>query len=243
MQTCIGMLGTCSGEVKPAAQDNCFTNTDDNCNGKVGDGCPDHLVIGTPRSLGGEGNPTGGGPFSLRCPANAYLTKVLVYADTTDARVGGLDIACATPALVRGVSSYSVTPTPVAATPDHWYASHVDTTSNNTTLVPPVYFDCGTTSFSPGWWSVGTSASVSPAGDFALGMQCATGALTLSATNQLTINLTKQGTATYYGYPGSGTFFEEDCAANEVLIGYDGRSGSWFDLIQPVCAPLQVVYK
>jgi hypothetical protein len=244
MQTCIETLGPCSGEVKPAVQDNCFTGTDDNCNGTVGDGCPDHLATGTPRALGTDGNPAGGGPFSLRCPANSYVTKVVVYADTTDATgwIGGLDIACATPTLVRGVSRYTVTPTPVTPTPDHWYAKHVNLSANNTTVSPPLNFDCGTSSFSPGWWSVGTSVNAAAGGVESVGMQCATGTLTLSATNQLTLALLKQGTATHYGYT-TGTSFDEDCAANEVLIGYDGRSGWYFDEIQPVCAPLQVVYK
>ena len=46
----------------------------------------------------------------------------------------------------------------------------------------------------------------------------------------------------FVGFNG-GTAFEDDCATNEVLIGYDGRSGAWLDAIQAICAPLVTVYK
>src|SRR5262245_738345 len=39
-QTCIGALGSCAGEVKPAAQEDCFNDLDDDCDGVVNNGCP-----------------------------------------------------------------------------------------------------------------------------------------------------------------------------------------------------------
>ena len=50
-QTCIGALGSCDGEVQPAAVENCFNDLDDDCDGVVNNGCPDHLTTGTPRLL------------------------------------------------------------------------------------------------------------------------------------------------------------------------------------------------
>jgi hypothetical protein len=73
-------------------------------------------------------------------------------------------------------------------------------------------------------------------------MFCEAGTLTLSPTNQLGFSFTKQGNGTAIGYNGANNF-EDDCAANEVLIGYDGRSGNWFDALQAVCALLVVTYK
>src|SRR3954470_17848168 len=75
-QTCIGALGSCDGQVKPAAVENCFNDLDDDCDGVVNNGCPDHLVTGAAHALTLHGNPAGGAAFQLRCPANAYLTKV-----------------------------------------------------------------------------------------------------------------------------------------------------------------------
>ena len=54
-QSCIGTLGACKGEVLPAAYDNCFTATDDDCNGAIGKGCPQALTIGADRALAGAG--------------------------------------------------------------------------------------------------------------------------------------------------------------------------------------------
>src|SRR6478752_5216053 len=48
------------GAVKPAAQEDCFNDLDDDCDGVVNNGCPDHLTTGTPHLLTARGN-TGGG--------------------------------------------------------------------------------------------------------------------------------------------------------------------------------------
>jgi hypothetical protein len=212
--------------------ENCFNDLDDDCDGTVNNGCPDHLTTGTPVALTLRGSASGGGAFSLRCPANSYVTKIVVYGDSADQYIAGVDIACASPTLVRGASSYTVTPTPVAASPSTQRANNVTTSVNST-------FDCGTASFNPGWYVPGDSEST---GLDDLGMSCAAGALTLSATNQLGITFTKRTNTGVAGY-SFGSPFEDDCGAGQVLIGFDGRDGNWFDAIQPVCAPLQVVYK
>jgi hypothetical protein len=234
-QTCIGSLGTCDGEVKPAAQEDCFNDLDDDCDGVVNNGCPNTLTLGTPRALTLRGSATGGSAFSLRCPAGQFVAKSVTYADDADVCLGGIDIYCATPTLVRGATAYSITET-VSATALTAHATNINTGENAT-------FDCGATGFVPAWYVDGESdASFTNA----LGSSCATTVLTLSATNQLTFTFTKQaGGGNYYGYLGlsGASKFEDTCNNGEVLIGWDGRKGNGMDATQAVCAPLQVVYK
>src|SRR5438445_412349 len=85
--------------------------------------------------------------------------------------------------------------------------------------------DCA--GFIPGWWTTFQYDTGSSGAVTALGTFCESGTLTLSATNQLSFSFTKQGNGTAIGYAGANSV-EDDCAANEVLIGYDGRSGNWF---------------
>ncbi len=234
MQTCIGALGSCDGQVLPLPLENCFNDLDDDCDGVVNNGCPDHLTTGTPRALTAHGNAAGGTAFSLRCPANAYLTKIVVYAEkvNTDGYDAGVDIVCATPTLVRGTSSYTVMPTAATANPATNHGGNIDTTLNGP-------FDCGTASFSPGFYVQGLADA---GGIDSFGMSCGVGSLTLDNRNQLSISITKSGSLGYYGY-NFGTAFEDDCMAGEVLVGIDGRMGNWDDEAHGVCAPLQVVYK
>jgi len=229
---CAGGVPTCVPDALAQVQEICFNDLDDDCDGTINNGCPDHFVTGTPRQLTAHGNATGGNPFSLRCPANSFLTKITQFGDGIDGYLSGLDIFCGAPTLVRGPSSYSVTVAAVTASP----ASIRGVTSAGATSS----FDCGT-GFVPGWWTTGEYDS---AGLDKLGMFCGTSAVSLSPTNQLTVTLTKQGTGVPDGYAFAGTTpFEDDCAQGEVLIGYDGRSGDWIDQLQAVCAPLSVVYK
>lgn len=228
-QTCIGSLGTCGGEVLPAAVENCFNDLDDDCDGKINNGCPDKLTTGTPRVLTAHGG-NGGGAFTLRCPANSYVTKITVYG-SSDTYIGGLDIVCGGPTLVRGTGSYTVTVAAVAATPNTQRGANVVTGAGN-----EFTYDCGA-GFVPGWWFPGASDT----GVDRVGLQCASTALSFSPTNQLTVAMTKQGTADSAGY-NFGTLFEDTCNANEVLIGYDGRKGNHFDQLAAVCAPLVTTY-
>jgi hypothetical protein len=231
MQTCIGAAGTCQGEVLPAAQEDCFNDTDDDCDGVVNNGCPDHLTTGTPVGLTARGNTTGGSAFSLRCPANDVVTKIIVYGDDSDEFVGGLDVYCASLTLVRGASTYSVTET-ASATVLMQHATNITTGDAGP-------FDCGTGAFAPASYVNGLAEST---GIDAFGNSCSTGALALGSDNKLAITFTKQASLTDAGY-NFGTAYEDDCAAGSVLIGFDGRSGNFVDSITPVCAPIQVVYK
>jgi hypothetical protein len=231
MQTCIGSLGSCDGEVKPAAQENCFNDLDDDCDGVVNNGCPDHLTTGTPAALTARGSNAGGSAFQLRCPAGQYVAKSIVYGDDSDETIGGMDLFCATPSLARGTSSYSVTET-VSATALMRHASHITTGQSFT-------FDCGT-AFSPGFYVNGQDET---GAIDAIGHSCAATALTFGTDNKLTITLTKQTSLGDAGYLQFGTAYEDDCPAGSVLIGFDGVSNTRFESLTAVCAPLQVVYK
>ncbi len=232
MQTCIGATGTCQGEVLPAAQEDCFNDLDDDCDGVVNNGCPDHLTTGTPVGLTARGDTSGGTAFSLRCPANNVVSKIIVYGDDTDEAVGGIDVFCSSLTLVRGASTYTVTETQ-SATALTRHAGDI-----NTGEAGP--FDCGTTGFAPASYVNGQATSAEAI--FAFGSSCSTGALALGTDNKLTITFTKQASLTDAGY-GIGTAYEDDCAAGSVLIGYDGRSNSYMNSLQPICAPIQTVYK
>jgi hypothetical protein len=106
------------------------------------------------------------------------------------------------------------------------------------TADPAGLTDCGT-GFSPGWWTAGQADTTTVRG---LGMFCASASINFSANNQLTFSFAKTGTGTFKTFAG-GTPFEDDCNPDEVLVGYDGRSGDFLDAVQAVCAPLQTVYK
>jgi hypothetical protein len=106
--------------------------------------------------------------------------------------------------------------------------------------------DCGSSGVVAAWY---ISGSYDPGGSGvdgidSFGMSCAQGSLNFNSdTNQLTFSFSKLSpNAVFTAYNG-GTAFEDDCMSNEVLIGYDGRDGSWLDSLAAVCAPLVTVYK
>jgi hypothetical protein len=211
--------------------ENCFNDLDDDCDGVINNGCPDHIALGTPRLLTVRGGP-GGSPFSVRCPSDSYVIKSDIFEDATNKWITGVTIYCAAPTLIRGSSSYSVMLTPVSSTPS--YKGSATTGLIGTS-------DCGTSGFVAGWGITGKSETN---GLDALGMVCANGGVAFSASNQLTFSFTANGTgANFVADPSHGTAFEDDCAPGEALIGYDGGSSSSPYWVQAVCAPLVVVYK
>jgi hypothetical protein len=165
------------------------------------------------------------------CPPATFVVKTRNYLDSVDAEIGGVGVFCVTPTLVRGTSSYSVTLSAVKSTPD---ASVQGSGVNG----QDDQFACSGTGLVAGWWVQGYSSSYVDG----LGMSCAVGSLSLGSDNKLTITMTKQASLGV-GYYTQSTPFEDDCAANEVLVGYQTRNGAWLDNVRAVCAPLQVVYK
>jgi hypothetical protein len=232
-QSCVGTLGDCSGEVRPATED-CFNDLDDDCDGKVNDGCPASVAVGTARSLPAQGSQTTGTAHSARCPNGAFVTRAQIYFDDLDLAVTGVAVYCATPTLTRGTGSYNLGATPTSATP---MASFAGTIVSST----PVDANCGTgaSGLTGGFTVQGRADS---AGVYGLGMYCGDSQVSLSADNKLSITLAKSSSGSYQEYP-LGAAFEASCADNEVLVGFDGRTGKWANEIQPICAPFLIKYQ
>ena len=231
-QSCVGSLGACSGEVVPAAHDDCFAMTDNDCDGTVGNGCPDALTIGADRTLTGAGG-TAGTASTVHCPKGAFVTRVDSWFDDVNQHVSGVSIYCATATLVQGASSYSVTLT--ASTP----APYQEATG---TVMPTDERDddCGTTGLTAITYSVGL-ADTSIEG---LGNHCGTSAVTLQADNTLAIDFTTSGDGTYNTWTNQpGTFFDQACNSNEVVVGFAVRTGAWLFNIKPICAAIGVTYR
>jgi hypothetical protein len=232
-QTCTGTLGTCTGEVIPALVENCFNSDDDDCSGTVNNGCPIGLALGGDRPLGGIGGPGGGGPNPVHCPAGAFVTRVDSWFDNGDAHASGVSIFCATPSLVQGASSYSVTLTPNQPAPYATITGSKGPLSKRTD-------DCGIVGLTAITYTVGLADSFVEG----LGAHCGTSAVTLKPDNTIAFNFVTQNDTSYdYFPPPVGSFFSSSCNPNEVVVGYTARTGSWMDNLQPICAALTVTYK
>jgi hypothetical protein len=230
-QSCVGTLGACTGEVVPAAHDNCFTATDDDCNGVTGNGCPQAFTLGADRTLAAVGG-TGGATTTVHCPTGAFVTRVDSWFDDADEHASGVSIYCATPTLVRGASSYSVTLTPSSPAP-YQKATGAGATDERDD-------DCGTT----GLTAITSTTGLADNAIEGLGNHCGTSAVTLAADDTLTIDFTASGNTDYNAWTdSSGTFFDSACNSNEVVVGFTVRIAAWLDSIRPICAALQVTYK
>lgn len=221
-QTCVGALGACTGEVVPATVENCFNTIDDDCNNKVNDGCPTQVVIGTPVALTARGGGGGGGQVQALCPANEIATGAYLYFDDDSQEIAGVGVDCSTVTLVKSSTDYSLQLVAAAEPTASFYGGHVNEAGP---------YDCPSGQIA--------MATQSDDGSFVdgLGIYCATDKLTLSASNQLTVALTKQATAWGYDY-GGDTQHEDDCAAGDVLVGFYGHDGAYLDSFTAVCAPL-----
>jgi hypothetical protein len=230
-QSCIGTLGACKGEVLPAAHDNCFTGTDDDCNGAIGNSCPQALTIGADRALAAAGG-TGGAASTVHCPKGAFVTRVDSWFDDIDQHVSGVSIYCAVPSLVQGASSYSVTLTPSTPSP-YQKAAGVGATDERTD-------DCGTTGLS----AITSTTGLADTYVEGIGNHCGTSAVTLAGDNTITFSFVPSGDTSYNAWSNStGNFFDEACNSNEVIVGFALHIGGWLFNIKPICAALQVTYK
>jgi hypothetical protein len=210
--------------------ENCFNDIDDDCNGKINDGCPNTVTVGTPVPLAAYGSSTLGDPQSAFCPAGAIATGVRFHVDDFDSVMAGAGVFCATPTLVRGASSYSIALTAIPG-PSADFAGLYEDGSFDTS--------CAAGAFQPVWGGrVNTDGSYV----YGLGMDCADGTLSLSATNKLTISFTPKNAPLGQDY-ARGSEYTPNCPNGSALVGYKGRAGNVLDQIQPVCAPLVVTYK
>ena len=214
--------------VCPAVVENCFNDIDDNCNTTINDGCPNTITVGAPVPLIAYGG-SGGGAVSAMCPAGQVVTGVRFIYDDNAYAMAGVGIACSTPTLVRGTSSYSVTMSGGSTIAAQFYGTGYTG-----------YFGdvCDATQFQVAWNTLMDTGTFV----YGLGMDCALGVLTLSSSNQLSINFAGLGNNFGFDY-GGGTQHPQACPASSALVGFNGHDGSYLDQIQPVCAPLIITYK
>ncbi len=235
-QSCVGTLGMCMGAVLPMKTENCFNELDDDCDGTANNGCPSSLSIGTSDPLVARGG-SGGSVASSMCPAGSLVTAVQVTLSAIGVSPGyviSVQPSCATPTLQKNTSDYSVVLTPTTS-PAPMLGTDAARTGSS-------WITCAT----PGSFANGTQGSVENDGRTvieSIGANCATLALTLDATNKLQLAMTPDtidsGSASVQV---TGTVWTDSCGANEVLIGFQGRTGAQMDQIQGVCAPLTVNY-
>ena len=230
VQTCTGTLGACNGEVLPSPHENCFNTTDDDCDGKLNNGCPDHVTLGATTPLAAQGG-GGGSAATAMCPPGAFVTHTTMYFDGSTAHAAGVGVFCAAPALVQGASTYSITLTQLTPAPSVLIGG-------NNGYSQFFEFDCGITGLVGGSYLLGQSDNFVEG----LGMQCSNGTVNFAADNTLTFTFTETGATNYQTFSG-GAQFRDDCPANQLLVGYNLRLGDYMDQIQAVCAPLVTVYK
>lgn len=236
-QTCTGALGACEGEALPngvsdggvgTPVEDCFNNLDDDCDGLVNNGCPVSLHLGPNRALTARGG-SGGGFHAVLCPTNEFAYAANIYFDHDDAHASGVEIFCAAMTLNQGVSSYTVSLSSDSAADPNALGS--GTTNLDDSI------NCGIGSLTGLTWLVGQTDT------WVEGFKpyCGNGTMTFNADNTLTFSFTRTGAGNFLTYPG-GTQFQDNCASNEVLVGFNVRDGAWMDQIQAVCAPIQVTY-
>lgn len=242
-QSCVGALGDCADEGLPnviadggVPVEDCFNDTDDDCDGLVNNGCPLAVTVGSPRVLAGAGG-SGGTAKSIECPAGAFVTRVDSWFDNSDAKASGVSIYCATPSLVQGASSYSVTL--AANTPAPYATEHgsADPSIQRTD-------DCGISGLTAITYSLGLSDTWVEA----MGHHCGQSAVTLNANNTISFSFSNvpygNPPGDYNAYANSpGTFFSRACNASEVVVGFSLRDGSYLDNIAPICASLVTSYQ
>ncbi|MEO8875065.1 MAG: hypothetical protein ABI461_05715 [Polyangiaceae bacterium] len=232
VQSCSDTTGACTGETTAAAHENCFNNLDDDCDGLINNGCPNSISIGANAPLTARGG-GGGGAVSVHCPTGALVTRVDSYFDNDDAKVSGVGIYCATPSLIQGASSYSVTLTPNTPAP---YQVQTGSHSNSNQRTD----DCGITGLTSMRTLIGNYDTFVEA----TGSYCGTSTVTLNADNSIGFSFTDASSTIYTGYsPYPGTFARDTCPAGQVIVGYNLHHGAYLDNIQVVCAPLVVNYK
>jgi hypothetical protein len=236
-QSCIGTLGTCTGQVLPKPED-CFNNVDDDCDRDVNNGCPASLSVGQSDALVARGG-AGGNPVTALCPSGAVVTGVQIQlsaVNTSPGYVISVQPSCAVPQLVRGAKDYSVTMMSVD--------SSMMMTGTDAARPGSAHITCAASGLAAAAGTRGSVLSKDRTVIESLGINCSTAALAFDgATNQLSVafahDAADSGAASVQV---QGTPWDDSCGAGEVLIGFQGRTGAQMDQVQGVCAPLTVTY-
>jgi hypothetical protein len=235
-QSCIGALGPCMGAVTPQPE-SCFNEADDDCDGHINNGCPNGLHLGDPIALIARGG-SGGDPATSMCPAGSVVVGVDVQLSATDKKPGyvvALQPSCAVPALVRGDAAYSISAMPVSS--PKAMAGKDGARAGSSRL------DCAAAGMSPVNGTQGTVFASGRTVIESVGVDCALLAPTLDADNKLQLSFTPDpNTSGVAAVQQDGTPWNDRCGAGEVLVGFQGRTGSQMDQIYGICAPLVIDY-
>jgi hypothetical protein len=185
------------------------------------------LSLGVDRHLtlaGGEG----GGPKTGHCPSGTFVTRVDSYDDGRHA--SGIVFYCATPKLVRGDASYSVSLTQMT--------SGQALEPGNTSTVFGRTDQCILSGLSAMTQTVG-QADIYIEG---LGHHCGVSTVNLGSDAAPVFDFKGDGDTSYTTWGDGGKRFDLACQSNEVVVGFDVQQGAWLNGIAPICAVLDVVY-
>ena len=262
-QSCIGILGDCQGQVLPAAKESCSNDLDDNCDGKVNNGCPLSIGIGTARPLAplvGAGGNANAKDLNVKCPADSFLTGLVLEFYDAMFQVAGIRLGCSKATLTRtATGTYTLATQAVMPSPYVSLIADPPATGTGT----PITVACAGLGLRAvfsmrGSYDVKLLAGSQVGGITGLFATCGSATAMLNADNTLSLAMAKVGSETGYDYGpsvGATAVSWVGCAANEVMIGFNGRvstcgqissdppvTASCLDKVQPVCAPLAVNY-
>jgi hypothetical protein len=235
-QSCIGKLGVCMGAVLPAPE-SCFNQLDEDCDGHVNNGCPMAVTIGLPDLLIARGG-SGGGVAASLCPTGSLVTGLDVQLSANNVNPGyviSVQPTCATPTLMHDATAFSVALTPIAG-PAAMSASDAARAGVSHIL-------CGGSGLAV---ASGAQGSITTSGRTVVesaGLDCSNITVALDADNRLQLGFVPD--TVHSGVASvqvSGAVWNDACGAGEVLVGFQGRTGSQMDQIQGLCAPLSVKY-
>jgi hypothetical protein len=247
--TCTAGGAVCTPDHVARASELCHDDSDDDCDGRVNNGCPDHLALGAERRLTPRGGSGGSTVKSLRCPAGSFVVNAGMWGSNSNAAATGIEIACASLSLVDSGSSYTLAKQVLPGTLRAQAGNAAQTYRGISTAA-----DCAGNNLRAGTWftsHISSTDIVQPPVPVVAGFgaHCGVASLVPGIDNELNTRLAALGNdyddVCYESVPGvcRGSDDEDRCQSNEVLVGFDLRLGELMDQIAAVCAPIVTVYK
>jgi hypothetical protein len=247
-QSCIGILGPCNGQILPLMKEDCSNDADDDCDGKINNTCPDALQLGLPRypsPLAPATPPANANQMNMekRCPTGGFVNRVQIQFDDPHLQLVGLQFTCATPTLIKpvgGSTTYSLGTMAVMPAPyDDFIGAGATVTGT------PIDMKCS---------GIGLQGIVSMHGRYDVGSyigmfaKCGLATAAIQPDNTLKITVNPTGAEQGYDYgpligTNYGTAVSWACNNNEVIVGFKGVVSQSIDQLQPVCEPINPVYK
>jgi hypothetical protein len=223
-QTCTSAStwGACVGAIIPSAQS--CSGSDENCDGRIDEGCPTGLSVSAGASSGVFGRSDGGSPFDGPCPAGQVARGISVVTWPMFT-VYSVSIFCGA---LSVMGNTSVTPTV--------YTVNLVAGGSAGPFGYPSFPQCTTQTYNcpAGSMLWGLSGQDSASGIASLTLRC--GALTINGQHgSFTLNRVPVATSPVLGTTAPGSPFMFDCPANQVITGVYGHSGSWVDKMGVRC--------